>query len=228
MADDFRSNGAPILGVKWWGSYFDTINEPQVQPDGSFASVVEDGFVISFHKDIPADAAGNFSRPGELLATYTTWGVHIKPTDEIGWDGHRIWEYSVDLEDTHPEHLDPSIALPDRFNEVAGEIYWMSIVAENGHEMDEDWVTTANNDPVELEHYWGWHTSPDRFNDVPVMGDLKMPDAATWDYGNWIPVTLEHMPGDMAFELYTVPEPSTVTLLLLGVAIGFGSWRKRR
>ena len=207
-------------------------DEPQLQPDGTYAAVVEDGFILSFFSDIPdPDGTGpGFSTPGDLLGSYIAneTKVVVEPTELIGWDGHRIWEYYVDLEDTHPEHLDPSIAQPDRFNEQAGVIYWMSIVAENGHEMDEDWNTFPNMDDVEPEHFWGWHTSPDRFNDVPVMGNLKMPDAVTWDYTNWFPVQLDHMPGDMAFELYTVPEPSTVTLLLLGVAIVFCSWRKRR
>lgn len=40
--------------------------------------------------------------------------------------------------DVHPDHLDPGIADPDSFNERVGEIYWISVVAENRHFFDEN------------------------------------------------------------------------------------------
>ncbi len=33
VADDFRSDGRPILTVRWWGSYIDPVFEPQPAPD---------------------------------------------------------------------------------------------------------------------------------------------------------------------------------------------------
>ena len=157
MADDFRSDGRSIGGVRWWGSYSEVSKEP-VEANGSgFVSTIEDGFFISFHTDIPLDENpnGEFSMPGELLATYSTWEIHIEPTDLIGWDGHRVWEYSVSLGDTHPEFLTPVISDPNHFNQELGEIYWISIVAQNGRDMDAAWNSFPNNDPVEAEDFWG-------------------------------------------------------------------------
>ncbi len=220
VADDFRSDGRPITAVRWWGSYF----QPAIQP--------EDGFIISFFGDIPADEnPDGLSRPGELLGTYVApiAAVEKSPTGMIGSDMHDIWEYEVQLESTLLEH--PSaIALPEEFQEVASELYWISITAENGHEIDmATWETFDTGEPVLPFHYWGWHTSPDEFNDEPLMTMLSMPATGDWVYGPWEPFERFHGAREMAFELLTpVPEPSTVTLLLLGAVIGFGSRRKRR
>ncbi len=235
VADDFRSDGRPITSVRWWGSYFDSAAEPVLSPDiDSYVAVIEEGYVISFHEDIPADATGAFSRPGALLGTYVApeFAVYKKPTGMIGWDQHPVWEYIVDLEWTHLEHAIPGLSEPDAFLETAGTIYWISIAAENGHEIFVDpafpdvWVTSPTNDPVEEEHFWGWHTSPDRFNDVPVDGSLTM-IGPQWNYGQWNPIETFHGDGDMAFELLTpIPEPAGMMLLLLGVT-GIGCLRRR-
>jgi hypothetical protein len=225
VADDFRSDGRPITAVRWWGSYFD--NAAALQP--------EDGFVISFFSDIPADPndpAGAFSRPGDLLGTYVAPIASIKksPTDMIGWDMHDVWEYEVQLEWTHLEHAS-DIATAEEFQEKEGVIYWVSITAENGHQIDmATWDSFDTGEAPLPFHYWGWHTSRDEFNDEPVMTMLTMPpDTGEWNYGPWELIVRDHPARDMAFELLTpIPEPSTVTLLLLGAAIGFGSWRKRR
>ncbi len=223
VADDFRSDGRPITAVRWWGSYFD--NAATLQP--------EDGFVISFFSDIPADQnPDGLSRPGELLGTYVAPIASVKksPTSMIGWDMHDIWEYEVQLEWTHLEHAS-DIATPEEFLEKEDAIYWISITAENGHEIDmATWETFDTGEPVLPFHYWGWHTSPDVFNDEPLMTMLTMPSATgEWVYGPWEPFERFHEAREMAFELLTpIPEPSTVTLALLGAAVGFGLWRRRR
>ncbi len=228
VADDFRSDGRPIVALRWWGSYFDPLHEPKENPTtGKNEPVIEDGFVISFFSDIPdPDGPGpDFSKPGDLLGSYITSDVLTQPTDLIGWDDHRIWEYQVALRNTHPDHLAPGLAKPEAFLEQEGVIYWVSIIAQNGHELDEvDWTFRDNDDPVLLEHYWGWHTSPDSFNDLAVMGDLVMPDSE-WIYQNWNPIEAQHFNHDMAFELLT-PEPSTMSLALLAI-IGILFVRRR-
>jgi len=234
IGDDFISNGLPILTVRWWGSYINPGIQPVLNPDsGAFefgAATIEDGFVLSFHSDIPAGTEEiPFSRPGDLLGTY------VAPLDKIrirdmgfqGWDGHNVWQYEVDLMDTHLDHAIPGLSEPNEFLEIAGEIYWLTIQAENGHEFDPaTWQAFDNGDPFpETEHpenhWWGWHTSPDFFNDVPVMGHLYMPSEVDWLYGDWIPAELQHNTADMAFELLTVPEPSAGLLGILAL-VAFG------
>ncbi|MEX2308513.1 MAG: dockerin type I repeat-containing protein [Pirellulales bacterium] len=217
LADDFISDGRPINAVRWWGSYFDPAHEPTYVGNAKYFPVVEDGFAISFFTDIPANQnpAGPFSQPGELLGSYFApeTVVRILPTDQIGWDGHRVWEYEVSLDATHGDHLIPGVTTPNAFNETAGQIYWVSITAENGHDVDPNtWQPLPNNDPMELQHYWGWHTSPDVFNDVAVMGDLQMP-GMNWVYENWMPIQPAHGQFDLAFELLTGP---AVFALLVG------------
>ncbi len=223
VADDFRSDGRPIHGVRWWGSYPDPALEPQQNADGSYTATTEDGFVLSFFKDIPVSPTNPFSTPGTLIGTYTAPIPHIKitPTNLIGWDQHRVWEYEVLLDDTHAEHLVRGLTTPNQVKEIAGEIYWLSVVAENGHFIDNDtWEARDNGDPPPTAHFWGWHTSPDQFNDVPVMGDLQMP-GTDWVYDNWDMILTQHGNADMAFELFA-PEPTTITMSLcvLGLLCG--------
>ena len=225
VADDFRSDGRPILTVRWWGSYFPTVGSPDVGPG------VEEGYILSFFSDQPALPVGSFSQPKDLLATYIAPfdAVTVSPTPLVGWDMHQIFQYEVNLQDTHLEH-----ALPDdngniladdiAFNEQAGIIYWLSVTAENGHDIvvttdpvsgEETWTFAPNNDPFPDDHFWGWHTSFDEFNDVATMGKLFMTDTNDWAYDNWEPIQPDHVANNMAFELLTIPEPSS--LLLLGI-----------
>jgi hypothetical protein len=235
IADDFRSDGRPINGVRWWGSYFNPENQPMSQSDGTLLPTIEDGFIISFFSDIPADPDGTgtpYSRPGALLGSYIAdiSKVMISPTEMIGWDDHAIWQYEVMLPDLHGDHLIPGLSEPVAFLEQEGVIYWISIAAENGHGIEETtWLPFDTGEPVEEQHFWGWHTSPDSFNDVAVMGDLQMP-GGEWLYGNWNPVDVAHGDNNMAFELLTVvPEPSSILMAGIGMValIGYG-WRLRR
>ncbi|MCA9266451.1 MAG: hypothetical protein KDA60_21475, partial [Planctomycetales bacterium] len=140
IADDFRSDGRPILAIRWWGSYFNPENEPLEREPGVFVPRVEDAYIISFFKDIPAnpDDPSSYSQPGELLGTYLAphTVVSIEPTSLMGWDNHNVWEYEVSLDATFLDHAIPGLSEPDAFLEQAGEIYWISIVAENGKLID--------------------------------------------------------------------------------------------
>ncbi len=235
IADDFPSQGLPIHTVRWWGSYFPDAtglpsNEPIFNPStGRFEAVVEEGFVVSFFRDIPAGTPGGppFSRPGELLGTWLApdMVVDITPTPLVGWDGHRVWEYSLDLKLAHLEHANAAYSTPGWFQQIPNEIYWLSIVAENGHEVvPGTWTFTNNGDPIAPDHFWGWHTSPDSFLDVATMGNLLMP-GTEWQYVNWQPIMPQHGPHDMAFELLTIPTPGAAALL--GLA-GLAALRRRR
>ena len=229
IADDFRSDGRPILTVRWWGSYLDPIYEPQ-DIDGTLITV-EDTFVLSFFEDIPfAPPDIPFSRPGDLLGTYVApvMAVRILPTPMVGWDGHRIWEYEVNLQDTHLDHGIPGLSDPISFNENEGIIYWLSITASNGHELiinpTGEWTFEVNSDPPLDNHWWGWHTSPNTFNDVPTMSTLAMGALGEWNYLNWSPAQQLHLmppefnPNDMAFELLTIPIPGALWLFAPALA----------
>jgi hypothetical protein len=230
VADDFRSDGRPIYTVRWWGSYFDPANQPECSsPTDCLPPFIEDGFILSFFSDQPVEPPDNpFSRPKDLLGSYIApiEAVRITPTGLIGWDQHPIWQYEVNLQDTHLDHPSP-IADPIKFNEQAGEIYWLSIAAQNGHDILPDWSFLDNGDPVEPEHFWGWHTSPDSFGDVATMGSLIMPNT-DWVYQDWDLIEPLHTDNNMAFELLTTPEPSsTLSFLALGT-IGAGVALKRK
>lgn len=246
IADDFRDPvDLPVLTVRWWGSYLGPVFQqsatgaPITIPPGPG---VEDGYAISFFKDIP-DPDGSrpepaeFSKPGDLLATYVFPfdKIRIKPTDYVGWDQHPIFEYEADLQDAHLDHAVTPYADPNGFNQRPGEIYWISIIAEVGHKLELQtdpatgevrWVSEDTGKFAD-QHYWGWHTSPLERLDIATMGKLFMP-GNQWQYGGWMPIQPQHGQFDMAFELLTVPEPTCVALALVATAIGLGYFRRSR
>ena len=200
VADDFRSDGRPIVDVIWWGSYFKPEDQPRQNPQtGEWRAVAEDGYVVSFFSD--AVTPDGRRRPGELLGTYIAPPevIKISPTAMVGWDEHRVWEYQLDLKDTHLEHASP-LADPDAFLEIAGEVYWIAINAEVGHRIeniDGRWEFVDTGKPRRDEHFWGWHTSPDKFGADPQMGHLFMP-GQEWIYRDWEDAEQFHniLPGD--------------------------------
>jgi hypothetical protein len=248
IADDFRDPfDTPVLTVRWWGSYVGpTYTGPPTAPQPvPFGPGSEDGYAISFFRDIPPDPAGGvpFSRPGELLGTYVLpfEKVWVEPTPYHGWPDDnlppddprlQIYEYKANLMDAHLDH--PSdLADQMGFNQRPGEIYWISIAAFVGHKPvlipNQDgtvrWEVEETN-KFALEHYWGWHTSP--FNhapDIAVMGHLVMP-GNEWLYGGWNPVQPRHNLPHMAFELFTVPEPASALLLMIGTMAMLGIRRR--
>lgn len=243
IADDFRDPySTPVLTVRWWGSY---VGPTFQQVAGGLAPIFgpgsEDGYLISFFSDIPAGTGGvPFSRPGALLGSYALSfdKVWVEPTSYVGWDQHPIWEYKANLMDAHLDHP-TSYADPMGFRQKAGEIYWISIVAEVGHKLElvtdaagnVQWVATptgkfAEPNPQNQEgHYWGWHTSPEHFNDVATMGHLAMP-GSQWEYIGWQPIQPRHELFDMAFELYTIPEPASLALGALVMVLLAPLWRR--
>jgi hypothetical protein len=140
IADDFRDPySTPVMTVRWWGSY---VGPTFQQVAGGVTPIMgpgsEDGYLISFFSDIPAGTGGvPYSRPGELLGSYALSfdKVWVEPTSYIGWDQHPIWEYKANLMDAHLDHP-TSYADPMGFRQKAGEIYWISIVAEVGHKLE--------------------------------------------------------------------------------------------
>jgi hypothetical protein len=240
IADDFRDPfTTPVRTVRWWGSYNP---QPAVFRDeaGTIVPVppgpgVEDGYAISFFGDVPVGPNDPFSHPDGLLGTYVLPldKVSIKPTPFVGWDMLPIFEYEANLMDAHLDHAVTPIADPMGFNQRPGEIYWISIIAEVGHKIElvQDptggppiWVS-EDTGKFAQNHYWGWHTSPKHFNDVATMGHLFMP-GNQWEYFGWMPIQPQHHLFDMAFQLYTVPEPASVGLMALALVAVCG-YRRR-
>lgn len=217
-ADDFISDGRPITGVRWWGSYFNENDQPQPDPmNQNLVPAVEEGYVISFFEGAP-----NTPGPGRLLGMYAApaEAVDIQPAGMVGLDEHRVWEYAVDLDQALLEHAS-DIATEEAFLEEAGTEYWVSIAAEDGQAINpETGETTATDDPTRVDPWWGWHTTPeavdvDGFNDeAPYAARVLMPDDE-WVYEPWEVVQQMHSDPDgfnnFAFELLTT-DPASIGL----------------
>lgn len=228
VADDFPSiPNVPIQTIRWYGSYFEPFFEPQPGPTGPVTT--EDGWVFSFHRDIQPTVGGpTFSQPGALVGTYVADPsvVRYTPTPFLGWDQHRVWCYEVDIKDLCFAHGTPGEAMPGQFIQRPTDngIYWLSIAAENGHDIisggsPTNWTSVPNTDqPITFGHFWGWHSSPENFADLPVMGNVFMPTTSQWLYGPWQPVIDQHQGRGMAFELL-IPAPGGLALLGLGGAL---------
>ncbi len=253
MADDFADEfDTPVVHVRWWGSYLNEKNNPDMFP-------LAEKFLISFESDVPAvfdDVTGweEPSHPGTpLLSQVVTRGrlaplsgtfeeKFIRGPDPLLFES--LYEYNAELACPFPQEPDT--------------VYWLKIVALD------DGLDTTN--PLPLE--WGWHNrdytifdplastppavSPGEHDDGPLLSDESVwhfqDDSVSsdlWAYvqddcnvfveqSNYQPQ--HYWPGidgpseiwdyskDLAFELFTVPEPSTLTLIgmslfgLLGLA----------
>jgi hypothetical protein len=231
-ADDFSDNvSSPVVDVEWWGSFLpNTASGLNTVPE----------FLISFESNVPATAAGGPSMPGTPLLVQTvtpgaltpksgTFTQTAVPSVPGGPDG-QLYQYNAEL----------SVPFP----EVAGDTYWLKIVA-----------LTTPTEPIQ----WGWHnrdyTIPDPYaappgdsiigtnaagqpiyhymDDAvtgnvqyipgasPANGGLIETDMSPLDYN----VTSDGMVAgvappseDLAFELYyNVPEPVALPLLGMGM-----------
>jgi hypothetical protein len=209
-ADDFISDGRPITGVRWWGSYFNSQDQPQPDPmNQNLVPPVEEGYVVSFFQSV-AGVAG----PGPLLGTYVAPAsvVDIRPTGMVGWDGHPVWEYAVDLDQTLLEHAS-DLATRESFNEQEDTEYWISIAAEDGHAINVDTGETIDTgDPIRTAPWWGWHSTPEAVtlpafaDEAPYAANVSM-DGDQWVYAPWNVAPQQHPSpnlNNLAFELLTV------------------------
>ncbi|RIK80412.1 MAG: hypothetical protein DCC67_09410 [Planctomycetota bacterium] len=259
MADDFADNlNSPIVHVKWWGSYYNDVINPNFPVNK---------FLISFEADVPQGPNTPFSHPGQPLLNQVVFRGPIAPgsgtfTEKLirGPDpvvNESLYEYNAELH------------LGKEFPEKKDTVYWLKVVALV------DVPPTIQFDPYNpppAMTRWGWHnrdytvqnplaspavvpgesvvgTLPGgtpiwHFQDDSVQGDVRittggagglvmpdvfqpLPNMVPQKYLDFADGPGSNVPGavgigsfskDLAFELFTVPEPAALGLGLLSLA----------
>jgi len=143
VADDYLSlDDAPVVALRWWGSYVTSTGEPppDYQPPPGFAVP----FHVSFYSDVPAGVDPNmpWSHPGKLLLEQTVraqeelWGT--VPDPEV------VFVYNAKLQVPFQQ---------GRYHDPAGQptIFWIGI------------------DRLDRED-WGWHEAVTMNLDDAVTG----------------------------------------------------------
>lgn len=150
IADDFISDGRPIVGILWWGSYLgyaSGVTNPPLPPQVTRPN----GFYVRWYKDIPAGTVTNYSMPGELLRqeyyTLGYYGESNAPVVETYYTN--IWQ-SWASKYEH-EFLYSLIFTNGDWLEKEGHVYWLGI----------DAVYLG---PPPLSNEWGWATTPPQHN----------------------------------------------------------------
>lgn len=206
VADDFFcENGAPIVGLRWWGSYWDTTYQGQSyypypnsdswgDPAQNPPQAMISHFIISFYADVPAgQGVPPWSHPGSLLYAETI------PLDRV-----RVKESkygTINRSSSTQTVFQYDALLPMPFEQEAGNIYWLSIQAVD-----------PNGNPLQ----WGWQESMDHWNDNAVQQGFSQ--NGWWDL----------LPGeDMAFVLKPVPIPAPLILFGSGL-LGLIGLRRRQ
>ena len=204
VADDFYFEGGfPIVGVTWWGSYWDTTyqdstyfpypnsdswGDPAQNPPG-----VVSGFIISFYADISeGQGVPPWGHPGSLLyaATIPMDGVQLAetPYGAINRDASTQTVFQYDA------------SLPIPFVQDPEKVCWLSIQAI---------------DPGSSPLQWGWQESMDHWNGNAVQHGFS--SKGWWDL----------LPGeDMAYKLNCVPIPPSLILFGAG-CLGLIGLRRR-
>jgi hypothetical protein len=241
-SDDFAvTTTSPIIHVEWWGSYLN----PGTNPGGV------QQFLISFETDVPAtdtepshpgfNVIGQTVSKGALApgsGTFTETAIPTAP------GGPQLYRYNAEL-------AIPMIQTPDT-------VFWLTITAlvnpDTDGAMQWGWQsrdyghtdTLASGVPVPGEHTVAnglgltmWH-----FQDAAVTGAMTMfsiPSTylalVTLDgytplnYVNSVdgPTGINAYRKDLAFRLYTLPEPSALALIAMGgVAMLLAARRRSR
>lgn len=213
VVDDFRSDGRPISGFHWWGSY---LIDPTtgVEWDTGQGPERAVSFEISIHQDCPiGDPTCNnggpypYSTPSD--GGYFSAIVNVEE-DFFGTTaaGENVYEYWLSVEGlTGPDFWNGT------WNEVAGEIYWLDLGWNAGQ---------FGTDPG--GSVWGWHESFEHNLDFAVQTNPPSPGSNP-HLGPWAVLDGK----DMAFEVLTaVPVPAAVWLFGSGLIGLIGVARKRK
>jgi hypothetical protein len=216
LADDFPcTTTGPITGIHVWGSWLNDQSNPNTT------------FHLSIHADVPKDATGAYSHPGNVL-----WQQEFTPGSYTA----RLWAQAQEFF-YEPNHdtiigndtqvvqynfpIPPATAFVQQGTAANPMVYWLDVQA------------TVPGDEV-----FGWKTSVNHWNDDAVFADTTIPLSMGGQlYGPAAaPVFWQdmHYPAnhpfagqsiDMSFAITTIPEPATLSLLALGV---LGLIRRRK
>ena len=248
MADDFADKStSPVVRVRWWGSYL----------NGPFEGV--DKFLISFASDVPAGPATNpYSQPGnEILSQVVTRGPIARGsgtfTEQVAHpfsvDGP-IYEYNAELHLGQEFHQQPDtvywLTIAALVENPALRWGWHNrdYTAQNTlASVVPDVAPGERFIPLDQGRSGAWHFQDDAVSDSLVLdvrnGALRQMSARGYVPERYQspadgPVRLLEERGggvsmDLAFELYTVPEPASMCLFALGyvLAVGFVTGRQR-
>jgi hypothetical protein len=237
-ADDFAVKSAdPITHVRWWGTYLNTPALESVQR-----------FLITFERDVPSGPGQPFSRPGEPIVSQVVRrgmlsagsGTFTEDPDlPVPPSGDTPLAYDAAL--ATPFSPEPNtvywlkvtaladLPLPGTFEprfmwgwQVRDYIQENSFAPAAPTVVPGEFVTLS---PIpELPAVW-------HFQDAAVVGNLELTDRLTSfliaqrdlaprNYLEGVdgPDLLVFSPQDLAFELYSIPEPSAV-MLAAGAAL---------
>lgn len=231
LADDWRCTSVdPVTDIHIWGSWLNNHLPFGTAPfTGDPAAVT---FKLSIHEDVPAGVDAPWSHPGpqvwstvmpaSAVRLYAPSTQFPSPINELFYDpninqiigtDNQVWQYNF----TH---------LPNPFVQQGTtsqpKIYWLDVQA-------------ISPDPTAI---FGWKTSINHFNDDAVYADtLGFDGPLTPHAGNpgGLPWSEMRYPSthpfggqsiDLSFVITTVPEPGTVSGLMI-TAIALLGWRRR-
>ena len=196
VADDWECRtDLPVIGIHWWGSYQNWMQE--IPP--SFI-VAPNAFLIQFWTNVPVDDPTNtygFSHPRDPIHT-----IYCDVYDEefVGYDMDpynpgivldATFQYSQIFPETEWFWQDSTGTDP--------AIYWVSIQA----------IYEAG---IADPYPWGWKTRPWYFEDDAVRSSPVFP--------GWEPIEgPDGVSWDMAFELYTIPEPGFAIVCAFAISL---------
>ena len=213
VVDDFRSDGRPISGFHWWGSY---LPDPTGQEwdAGQGATARDVSFEISIHQDCPVGDP-NCGNGGPYQYSTPSNGNYFSAIVNVEEDffgttagGENVYEYWLDVQGQPGPGF-----WGDTWNEVAGEIYWVDFGWNAGQ---------FGTDPA--GDVWGWHESFEHNLDFAVTTIPPSPGSNP-HLGPWGVLDGK----DMAFEVLTaVPVPAAVWLFGSGLLGLVGIARRKK
>jgi len=195
IADDFVSDGRPIAGIRWWGSYLNYMTNQPGPVDPPSGPEHPEKFYLDWWKDTPAGVDAPFSHPdtnSPVLSRLLIPAGYGGPISEYYctsiWHDAKGWVHEFEYEYAFTNYH-------EFWNEKGGEIYWLGVQA----------TYSLGYDP---SNAWGWATTDPKhhWNDDAVRGTPGWP-IEHWEelfYDNEWP---GHFHGsdsiDVAFEILT-------------------------
>lgn len=158
VADDWLSDGRPVNGLRWWGSYAgwqDHTSAPDQPPPAGLLHPT--AFLVGWYETAPPTLPQvPFSRPGSAIRwdVYPLqWDTGGQKTSGVVWERAAGMSPLVDGKPALVEHeyvYDLAFPVTRTWNPRSDRTYWLSIQAL----YDEAPATNA----------WGWHTTTPEHN----------------------------------------------------------------